>query len=460
MKFALVAFGNEESYGLLFVGGELLALGHEIRFFDAEQSDVAERVAAWSPQFLCFSPMTTFYPGASALARTLKSELPGVVSLFGGHHAMSVPSIVDSEEVDVAVVGPVRGSVERVLAGERGVIRTVPTTPEDLPRPARAECYRDIPRLGDRYRKFMLSMPGCPWNCSYCSSASTHMRQLFGTEGYKRYYLTRRPMATIIEEAEEIIRYPTREIEWVDDDIFAGGDIESWIPEFVAAWEEHIGLPMYVSTTSKFVLKVPDVVLSSLKGIVDVVGMGVQAIRPGSLKLFNRGWDSEPLMRAAYDRLRSFGYAVNLQCIVGLPVEDPVEDALDTIKGMQRIGPGSICSCYPLIVYPGTEMEAYCRKHSIALNPACSGDTNSGLPSILFPPEVTKRLRNICKLGTLFVKFEIDERWMRALIDLDFDEPTSRRLSLVRYHDCVTDRLKEDGERIFQEILAGMKLRY
>jgi len=35
VKFALIAFGNEESYGLLFVGGELLAHGQTIRFGDA-----------------------------------------------------------------------------------------------------------------------------------------------------------------------------------------------------------------------------------------------------------------------------------------------------------------------------------------------------------------------------------------------------------------------------------------
>jgi len=35
VKFALMAFGNEESYGLLFVGGELLRLNQSIRFFAA-----------------------------------------------------------------------------------------------------------------------------------------------------------------------------------------------------------------------------------------------------------------------------------------------------------------------------------------------------------------------------------------------------------------------------------------
>lgn len=460
MKFALIAFGNEESYGLLFVGGELLEHSQEIRFFDAEEDDVEKRVTDWGPQFIMFSPMSTFYPAALKLALNLKKNLPDSVSVFGGHHAIACPEIVDSEQIDIVVIGPVRGAIERILNGERDVIKTVPTNPADLPRPARRKYFRDIPRMATRYRKMMLSVLGCPWNCSYCSSACSHIRKIFGTEAHKRYYLSRRPLTAIIEEAKEVIRYDTQEIEWVDDDVFACPDTEQWIPEFVEVWQREIGLLMYVSTTSHCTMKVSDNVLKTLKRIVNVVGMGIQAVRPESLKLFNRGWDSEELMKQAYDRLCSFGYAVNLQCIVGLPVDDPVEDALDTIKAMQRIGPGSICSCYPLMIYPGTAMEEYCAEHNIELNDACLGDTNAAIPNILFDPTVTKQLRNICKLGTLFVKYNIDERWMRALINIDVDDETSRHLSMIRYYECVTDRLKEKGEQIFNDILASMKLRY
>jgi len=460
MKAALITFGNEESYGLLFVGGELQEQGHEIRFFDAEMTDAAEQVVAWQPQFIFLSPMTTFYPAALKVSRAVKRRLPEVVAVYGGHHAISSPQIAEADGVDVVVVGPVRGSIERVLKGERGVIKTEPSHPGDLSRPARRQYYHDIPRMAERYRKVMLSMLGCPWNCSYCSSSCGHMRDIFGHKVHKRYYLSRRPLTAIIEEAQEIIQYPTAEIEWVDDDMFAGADTEEWIPEFVRIWEKEIALPMYVSTTSRFALKVSDKVLSTLKSVVNVVGMGVQAIRPESLKLFNRAWDNEQQMKQAYDRLRSFGYAVNLQGIVGLPVDDPVADALDTIKGMQRIGPGSICSCYPLMIYPGTAMEKYCRQKGIKLNDACVGDTNTAIPHILFAPEVIKQLRNICKLGTLFVKYNIEERWMRALINIDFDDTTSQQLSLVRYYECVTDRLKEKGEKIFQDIISTMHLRY
>jgi len=458
MKIALIAFGNEESYGLLFVGGELLLYNYEIKFFDAEEDNVTDMVCRWKPDFIFFSPMTVFFGKALDISRKIKKGIAGVVSVFGGHHAMSCPSISEIEGVDIVVVGPVRGAIEKILSKKHRIIQTMPSSPEDLAAPARDEYYRDIPRMAGRYRKIMLSMFGCPWNCSYCSSSSGHMSGIFGREAHNSYYLRRRPLSAIIKEAEGIIKYKTMEIEWTDDDVFFGQDIETWIPEFVEMWGKRIRLPLYVSTTSHQALKVSDNSLSALKKIVNCIGVGIQAIRPGSLELFNRSWDNEKKMKKAYDRLKSFGYSVNLQCIVGLPVDDPVEDAINTIKGLQRIGSGSICSCYPLIVYPGTAMERLCKERKFSINTMSNGDTNSGNTNIVFPKKTIKQLKNICKLATLFVKYNISEKWMRALIDIDMDEDTSKALSIVRYFECVNDRLKH--ERAFEEIIRSTKIRY
>jgi radical SAM superfamily enzyme YgiQ (UPF0313 family) len=462
-KVALIAFGNEESYGLLIAGGELLRHDQEIKFFDAEEGGVVDRVCDYNPEFIFFSPMTVFFPKARQISLQIKNRLPKVTAVFGGHHAMGDPSISKAEGIDIVVVGPVKGAIEKIFKRTEKMIQTELSSPDDLSMPARQEYYRDIPRMANRYRKIMLSMLGCPWNCSYCGSASGNMSKIFGAQAHKRYYLARRPFSAIIAEAKELLKYKTIEIEWVDDDIFAGENAQSWLLQFVDLWEKEIGLPMYVSTTSFNALKISDEVLIKLRKIVNCIGMGVQAIRPESLKLFNRAWDNETKMKAAYERLKSFGYAVNLQCIVGLPVDEPVEDALETIKGLQRIGPGSICSCYPLMIYPGTEIEKICREKGFSMNPASNGDTNSGIPDIAFSPQVAKQLKNICKLATLFVKYNLSEKWMRALIEIDLDDKASKALSTVRYFECVSDRLQGKGrqeEEIFEEIMRSTKIRY
>lgn len=454
MKWALITFGNEESYGMLFVGGELLQHAQEIRFFDGEAEDCLLEAAEWEPDFVCFSPMTTFYRRALTAANSLRIALPGVKAVFGGHHAMSAPEQVIADGVDVVVVGPVRGSIRRIVAGEEGIIQTDLTSPADLPRPARAECYVDIPRLGARYRKFVMSVLGCPWSCSYCSSGCRNRSRIFGA-GHKDYYLRHRPLEDVMEELHEATSYPTLEIEWVDDDVFAGD--ERWLLDFMTQYKKRVGLPMYVSTTSLSVIRASAKLLGAFSEITSAVGLGVQAARAESLRIFNRKWDSEERMKEAYNRLESFGYSVNLQAIVGLPVSDPVEDAIETVKLLQRIGAGSIASIYPLEVYPGTELERYCMESGYTINHQGSGDTNTGEGGIVFHQTVIDRLRNICKLGTMFVKYNVDEKWMRALLDIDFPDSCSKELSLARYRDCVEDRI---GDGAFEEIMRTTKLRY
>ncbi len=483
MRHALVCFGNEENYGLFFVGSELEKFNQEIKFFDAEGDEkVIENITRWKPDFIHFSPMTTFFPQAYNILKDIKKILPDTISVFGGHHATASPEIAELEYVDIVVRGPVKGAIEQILNRKRGIITTVPKNPDDLQIPAREKCYEDIPRMGQRYRKIMLSMLGCPYSCTYCSSSSLHRVELFGPDAQRRYFLGRRQIDTIIEEGKIVKKYPTDEIEWVDDDLFAGANAEEWLSEFIDRWKEEIDIPMYVSTTSISVLKVSDEILRKLRKIVNCVGLGVQAIRPDSLKIFNRQWDNEEKLKEAYDRLVSFGYRVNLQAIVGLPLKDPVEDALDTLEALKRIGPGSIVSIYPLQIYPHTHIKEISESRGFKVNENCPGDTNTGVGGLLFPPEIERKIRNICKFGTLYVKGEIDSYWKAALskggeydlikdkidkewlkraLDTDFDSETSKMLSMARYHDCVIDRLgKIKGEEVFNKILKTTNIRY
>jgi len=359
------------------------------------------------------------------------------------------------------VRGPVRGSMEKILSGYEGVINTCPTYPDDISIPSREKYYYDIPRMANRYRKVMISMFGCPWNCHYCASSSGYVGKIYGRDVHKKFFLSRRSISTLIKEAKDIKSLGrTDEIEWVDDDIFTGKESNEWLLNFIDEWSEKIDIPMYVSTSSHSALNISDEVLFKMRKIVNCIGMGVQASRPSSLKIFNRQWDNEVKMKKAYDRLVSFGYSVNLQAIIGLPIKDPVEDAIETLNLLRRIGPGSICSIYPLQIYHGTKMEKYCFDNNFRINELCGGDTNSGVANLLFSEKEMKLLRNICKLGTFFVKYDINEKWIRALIDVDFNDEVSKKISMTRYHECVIDRLGNKGEEVFKNIVETTKLRY
>ena len=177
-KFALIVLGKEESLGIMFVGGELKENGYEFRYFDGEQADVVERIVNYKPSHICFSPFATDEKRTLEICQSVKAIMPQVVSVFGGINIMSktaepggIESFMENACVDVTVIGPSRGAIEGILSSKsKALIKTCPTTPDNMAFPARREFYQDIPRLASRYIKSIISMFGCPFNCSFCSN--------------------------------------------------------------------------------------------------------------------------------------------------------------------------------------------------------------------------------------------------------------------------------------------------
>jgi len=64
------------------------------------------------------------------------------------------------------------------------------------------------------------------------------------------------------------------------------------------------------------------------------------------------------------------------------------------------------------------------------------------------------------KLATMFIKYNMSERWMRALMDMNLTEESSKQLSECQYLESLTFRLGDDIEEHFDDILEGMNFKY
>ena len=449
-KFALVHFGNEESYGLLFAGTEFKKHG-DIKFFDYEMDgSVVPQILEYKPDFIAFSPMTTFYKEAVKIEKEVKETLPNVISIYGGHHS----SNCGYQCGDISVVG----TVHDLDINARGIIRNGPTRPSLLTVPARPEYFRDIPRFKDRYRKMMLSVTGCPFNCTYCSSSTSVKTKLFGKS---TFHLDHRSIDDIITEAL-YIKDNTEEIEWVDDDVFMNAPQSEWLNEFLVRWQKEIGLPMYVSTTTMNAEKASHETLELLRKSCNCIGIGVQSIVPSTLKMIKRNWDNREKIQRVYNKLTAYGFNVNLQMIIGFPVDDPIADGLETLAFLRDIAKGSVISCYPLQIYPNTEMDKYIKEKGFKLSYDCQGDTNEALPALDFGPLINNRIKNIFKFATMIVKYGVGDHWLNAMLDmnLDNDSKSSKQLSTARYFDCISERIPEKAEAVFEDILTTMNIRF
>ena len=92
---------------------------------------------------------------------------------------------------------------------------------------------------------------------------------------------------------------------------------------------------------------------------VDIIELGVQSFDPDVLKQSRRGHTPEDVFRAC-DLIRSFGFELGIQLMIGLP-GDSYEKCMDSARKTVDIGP-SLARLYPTVVLENTELARMYRR--------------------------------------------------------------------------------------------------
>ena len=474
-KWCLVHIGNDITYGLAFVAGELKRLNHQIFWIDGDDKidTLNKSIIKNKPDYVCFGPLSTEFTRSVELVKEFKKVLPSLRSVFGGKHVLAIPDeIKKNDDIDYLIWGPVYETIDKIInSPPKTSIKGSPTMPCNM-QPSLEEYFQQIPRMGSRERKYIMSHFGCVYNCSFCCTSVT--RKSYGAKAYKEYWLSRRPVENMIEEAKLFLKFPTKEVSFEDDDVLygthEGAEGTDWLIEFTKAWKKEINIPMYANVTPNTVVKATDAALATLAELAGTLTMGVQTTGGDSSRLFNRHFQDEKQVIEAVKIMAKFGVKVKLEVIIGLPniddlCPDPVTDAIKTIQMCQRIArevPPEMTwtSCFPLMLYPGTELHKKAMRAKIPLSEACEFEWHSGEGSVKFDPLTMRRIRNMTKLATMFIKYDMNERWMRALMDMDLNESSSKQLSECQYLESLTFRLGDGIESEFDSILKGMNFKY
>ena len=475
LRWCLIHIGNDMTYGLAFVAGELLRLKHKIAWLDGDDDIeiLNKKIKDYAPDYVCFGPLSSEFLRAVVLVKEFKKVLPSIKSVFGGKHCLAIPEEIKKiKEIDYLVWGPVSSSIDQIIESpSKTLIKGKPTDPCNM-QPAMREYYEQVPHMGKRYRKLIMSHFGCVYNCSFCCTSLT--RKHYGAKAYKEYWLARRPVENMIKEAKLFLEFDTKEVSLEDDDVLygthEGADGTEWLSEFAKAWKKEIDLPMFANATPQTVVKATDEALSTLAQLAKHVQLGVQTTGGNSARLFNRHFQDETQVIEACKILTDYDIRIKLEIIIGLPnidglVPDPVTDAIKTVQMCQRISrevpQGSTwTSCFPLMLYPGTSLWEKVMKAKVSLSEACEFEWHKGEGSVKFDPLTMKRIKNMSKMATMFIKYDMSERWMRALIDVNLDDSSSKQLSECQYLEGVMHRFGDKMEQKFDKILEGMNLKY
>ena len=107
-KWCLIHIGNDITYGLAFVAGELLRMNHEIMWLDGDDdaAKLKNKIKDYNPEYICFGPLSTEFSRSVELVKEFKKILPSAKSVFGGKHVLAIPDeIKNNDDIDYLVWG-------------------------------------------------------------------------------------------------------------------------------------------------------------------------------------------------------------------------------------------------------------------------------------------------------------------------------------------------------------------
>jgi len=192
-------FYNSMPLGLGYLAAVAERDGHRAAIIDAAvehitMSELLRRTAAFGPDLIGLTGVTTSWAMTVATAKAFKSQQPRRPVLVGGPHlAAWGGEALREAPFDAGVLGEGETALQRILGGERwgdipglllprdgAVIGTGPgeivADLDDLPFPARhlmkAELYRPIPADYRELPKIpMITTRGCPHGCIFCDKS-------------------------------------------------------------------------------------------------------------------------------------------------------------------------------------------------------------------------------------------------------------------------------------------------
>ena len=341
--------------------------GHEVSVLDAvaESLDAAETVCsaqATDPDLIVLAVTTPTFDGDADVARLLRASTSAHVSAIGMH----VSALPDASLADGAFDSVVRREPEytvraladalqegQPLSGVEGLsfrngdaIAHCPDRPfisdlDALPFPARdlLNNERYVAPLSSTTQTLVAPARGCPWRCSYCTSAC-----------YYGNRIRRRSAANVVDEMQECVER------------FGIGEILMWADTFLADRS-------FVSEICSEILRRELQVRWICNSRVDTVDPAIlreireagcwavsYGVETGSQEILDRAGKGTTLLQArqAITWTRDAGLASMAHVVMGLPGETS-STVEETIAFLKEVDPDYI-QVYCAVPFPGSEL--------------------------------------------------------------------------------------------------------
>jgi radical SAM superfamily enzyme YgiQ (UPF0313 family) len=122
---------------------------------------------------------------------------------------------------------------------------------------------------------------------------------------------------------------------YFNDDDFPADPV--WLDEFCKLYKEKINLPFCGSMRAVSVTE--DMVKQLADAGCTFMNMAIESANRDTQIYLRRAWVDNERMEIACNWCKKYGIKVRLQNMIGLPVDDPMKDALDTLEFNLKVNP-------------------------------------------------------------------------------------------------------------------------
>jgi len=349
---------RNEKLGVMYLSAALKAAGHHADLVQTDKTDLDQRLADYRPHFVAFSITTGEHLFALQTARRLK-QTHNIPNVFGGPHCTYFPEIALEPGVDFVVQGQGERAILDIVEGRAapGFIKSdMADHLDEFAFPDR-EIFYQFDEFRRNPMKNVITSRACPYKCSYCFNHS--QLALTRIDGETRQWFDRRSIENVTAEIRQIAdRYPLEKILFVDDSFIQSRD---WLHAFLDGYTRDVRLPWLCSLRVNCL----DETLAEkmFASGLEMVNYAMESADPDvQQRLLHRGHISNGDVIRAIRLFDQFGVRARMQNMIGLPLSNPLEDALNTLQfNMRHRVIDSWCSIFQ--PYPRTALGQYCLDH-------------------------------------------------------------------------------------------------
>lgn len=339
---------SHEPLGLEYISASLIKAGHETKA--CIQSKALETVGSWWPEFVAFQVITGDQNRWAFCASEIKKKFPWIKTIFGGPHYLFFAKS-QQPEADYVIRGDGEESIIQAIEGKSYVDFSLIGDRDANPHPDRSLFFNDdFPAIKNNVIRNEIACLGCPYKCTYCFNSNTNWQKMVGSgKSRLRYHSPE----WIIEDIERMFTDYGGELVSFADDIF-GIDLE-WLEEFTRKYQK-LRIPFFAQLRPRLITE--DRVKLIKEAGVHIISFAIENGNEKTRKEILDRDEPNELIEKGCKLLHRYGIKFRMQNMLGLPVDNPLDDALETLRFNIKTKP-SLSWCSLLQPYPGTAIADY-----------------------------------------------------------------------------------------------------